>query len=190
MSSWIISPLRLPTSSQIGSRSLPRHSLPPALHSTQSEASHDMSTSRAFPADSEFSLHQVTPANSDTTIPATLRLIKALALFEKAPDEVFATEELLRDSFFGDKEGRKYAECVLIYRGGAPGDEGAEAVAMAVWYYTFSTVRLSSRLSRQEGRGRRADLLTPPPPRPADSGPVAAASSAFPFPSPPPSDSF
>ncbi|GAA5841665.1 hypothetical protein JCM9279_000723 [Rhodotorula babjevae] len=119
-----------------------------------------MSASTAFPADSEFSLHQVTPDNSRFTIPATLRLIKALALFEKAPDEVFATEELLRDSFFGDKAGRKYAECVLIYRGGAPGDEGAEAVAMAVWYYTFSTwtgrggLYLEDLFVEEEFRGR------------------------------------
>lgn len=91
-------------------------------------------------SDGDFTLHQVTPDNAAHTIPATLRLIKALALFEKAPEQVEATEELLRDSFFGDAQGRKYAECVLLYKGGAPGEEGAEAVAMACYYFTFSTV--------------------------------------------------
>ncbi|BGP45362.1 hypothetical protein JCM10450v2_001180 [Rhodotorula kratochvilovae] len=94
----------------------------------------------SLPADCTFMLHQVTPANASHTVPATLRLIKALALFEKAPEEVEATEELLRQSFFGDDQGRKYAEAVLVYKGGAPGEEGAEAVALACYYFTFSTV--------------------------------------------------
>ncbi|GAA6020354.1 hypothetical protein JCM8202_000037 [Rhodotorula sphaerocarpa] len=92
----------------------------------------------AFP----FELHAVTPANAAHTIPETLRLIKALALFERDPDAVDATEELLRRSFFGDDKagGRSYAEAVLVYEEGKkPEDEGAKAVAMAVWYYTFST---------------------------------------------------
>ncbi|GAA5979323.1 hypothetical protein JCM10908_002880 [Rhodotorula pacifica] len=89
-----------------------------------------------------FSMVPVTPANASHTIPETLRLIKALALFERDPNAVVATEELLRKAFFGDDKagGRTYAECVLVYEEGKkPEDEGAKAIAMAVWFYTFST---------------------------------------------------
>ncbi|GAA5929387.1 hypothetical protein JCM1841_004212 [Sporobolomyces salmonicolor] len=87
-----------------------------------------------------FALYPVTPSNSIYTVPALLRLIKALALYEKAPDAVEATEELLHRALFGDEgaAGRKYAECVLAYTGGSP-DAGGRAVGMAVYFYTFST---------------------------------------------------
>ncbi|GAA6038506.1 hypothetical protein JCM8097_004601 [Rhodosporidiobolus ruineniae] len=88
---------------------------------------------------SSISLHRVTPDNASFTISEVLRLIKALALYERDPDAVEATGERLRDAFFGDAQGRKYAEAVLAYEGGAPGEEGAQAVGMAVWFYTFST---------------------------------------------------
>lgn len=93
-----------------------------------------------------FELHAVTPSNASHTVPETLRLIKALALFERDPDAVVTTEELLRRAFFGDDKagGRTYAECVLVYEEGKkPEDEGAKAIAMAVWFYTFSTVSTS-----------------------------------------------
>ncbi|KAL8279277.1 hypothetical protein RQP46_008314 [Phenoliferia psychrophenolica] len=89
---------------------------------------------------SSVTLHPVTAANSDLTIPRVLDLIKGLALFEKAPEQVFATEALLRQNF-GLGEGAadtKYAQCVLAYKGGAP-EEGGECVAMAVYFFTFST---------------------------------------------------
>lgn len=88
-----------------------------------------MSASRSF------ELYPVTPSNASTTIPDLLRLIKALAAYEKEPDAVEATEELLRNAMFGDPEkgGRKYAETVLAYTGGEPGTEGSEAVGMAVY---------------------------------------------------------
>ncbi|GAA6062702.1 hypothetical protein JCM10212_004760 [Sporobolomyces blumeae] len=88
-----------------------------------------------------FELVPATESNSAVTIPAILSLIKALALYEKAPDAVEATEDLLRKAFFGDDKagGRNYAECVLAYEGGRPGDDGARAVGMAVYFYTFST---------------------------------------------------
>ncbi|TKA51578.1 hypothetical protein B0A53_05259 [Rhodotorula sp. CCFEE 5036] len=81
-----------------------------------------------------FEMHAVTPSNAAHTIPETLRLIKALALFERDPDAVVTTEELLRRAFFGDDKagGRTYAECVLVYEEGKkPEDEGAKAIAMA-----------------------------------------------------------
>lgn len=93
---------------------------------------------------SSFELVAITPENSAHTIPETLRLIKALALFERDPDAVVANEELLKKAFFGDDKagGRTYAEGVLVYENGQkPEDDGAKAIAMAVWYYTFSTVR-------------------------------------------------
>ncbi|GAA5973705.1 hypothetical protein JCM11641_005090 [Rhodosporidiobolus odoratus] len=86
---------------------------------------------------SSITLHPVTPDNASLTIPQVLRLIKALATYERAPDAVEATEELLKQSFFGDDQGRKYCEGVLAYEGGGPGE--GTAVGMAVYFYTFST---------------------------------------------------
>lgn len=82
-------------------------------------------------------LYPVTEETSKTTIPDLLDLIKALALYEKDPDAVEATPELLRNALFGEeaKGGRKFAECVLAYRGGEPGKEGSEPVGMAVYLY-------------------------------------------------------
>jgi GNAT superfamily N-acetyltransferase len=105
-----------------------------------------------------FEMHAVTPSNAAHTIPETLRLIKALALFERDPDAVVTTEELLRRAFFGDDKagGRTYAECVLVYEEGKkPEDEGAKAIAMAVWFYTFSTVSTFGFLSFPLGQEHR-----------------------------------
>ncbi|GAA5862528.1 hypothetical protein JCM8547_002094 [Rhodosporidiobolus lusitaniae] len=104
-----------------------------------------MSTVTPTPASAASSegikLVPVTPSNASHTIPAVLRLIKDLAAFERAADQVEATQELLRRSFFGegDEKGHRYAEAVLAYEGGGPGEEGGEAVGMAVYYFTFST---------------------------------------------------
>lgn len=90
-----------------------------------------MSTTRPF------ELYPVSEANAATTIPHLLALIKALAVYEKEPDAVEATEDLLHKALFGDasKGGRKYAECVLAYTGGAPGTPSSEPVGMAVYLY-------------------------------------------------------
>ncbi|GAA5830919.1 hypothetical protein JCM11251_005077 [Rhodosporidiobolus azoricus] len=81
----------------------------------------------------------VTADNSSQTLPQVLRLIKELALFEKAPEQVEATEQLLKSSFgFVDGEPR-YCEGVLAYEEGKEPGEGVEAVGMAVYFYTFST---------------------------------------------------
>ena len=87
-------------------------------------------------------LYPVTEENSKTTIPDLLDLIKALALYEKDPDAVEATPELLRNALFGEeaKGGRKFAECVLAYRGGEPGKEGSEPVGMAVYLYVLPSL--------------------------------------------------
>jgi GNAT superfamily N-acetyltransferase len=58
-----------------------------------------------------------------------LRLIKALADYEKLSGEVVATEALLREALFGPEPG---VEAALAYI-------GSDAVGFAVWFYNFST---------------------------------------------------
>jgi len=58
-----------------------------------------------------------------------LRLIKALADYEKLAGEVIATEDLLRTALLGPKPS---ADAALAYVGG-------DAVGFAVWFYNFST---------------------------------------------------
>ena len=60
-----------------------------------------------------------------------LRLIRALAEYEKLESEVIATEERLRESLFGDKP---VAEAVL-------GEVGGRAVGFAVYFHNYSTFR-------------------------------------------------
>ncbi len=62
-------------------------------------------------------------------VPLLLRLIKALADYEKLSGEVVATEALVRDALFGAKPG---VEAALAY-------VGDDAVGFAVWFYNFST---------------------------------------------------
>ncbi len=66
---------------------------------------------------------------SEGDVPLLLRLIKALAEYERLSGEVIATEALLHDALFGAKRG---AEAALAY-------VGSDAVGFAVWFYNFST---------------------------------------------------
>ena len=66
---------------------------------------------------------------SERGVPLLLRLIKALADYERLSGEVVATEALLRDALFSAKPS---AEAVLAY-------VGTDAVGFAVWFYNFST---------------------------------------------------
>jgi GNAT superfamily N-acetyltransferase len=66
---------------------------------------------------------------SERDVPLLLRLIKALAEYERLSGEVIATEALLHDALFGAKPG---AEAALAY-------VGSDAVGFAVWFYNFST---------------------------------------------------
>lgn len=59
-----------------------------------------------------------------------LQLIKELAEYEKEPDAVEATEEVLRKSLFENHR----AECVLL-------EEGDECLGFALYFYNFSTWR-------------------------------------------------
>jgi GNAT superfamily N-acetyltransferase len=62
-------------------------------------------------------------------VPIILQLIRDLATYERAPDEVTATEEQLVDVLFGE---RPAAEVLLAFEGELP-------VGFAVYFYNFST---------------------------------------------------
>jgi GNAT superfamily N-acetyltransferase len=62
-------------------------------------------------------------------VPIILRLIRDLATYERAPDEVTATEEQLVDVLFGE---RPAAEVLLAFERESP-------VGFAVYFYNFST---------------------------------------------------
>src|SRR5205823_3322619 len=62
-------------------------------------------------------------------VPVILQLIRDLATYERAPDEVSATKEQLVDVLFGE---RPVAEVLLAF-------EAETAVGFAVYFYNFST---------------------------------------------------
>lgn len=62
-------------------------------------------------------------------VPIILQLIRDLATYERAPDEVVATEEKLVDVLFGE---RPVAEVLLAFENESP-------VGFAVYFYNFST---------------------------------------------------
>jgi len=71
---------------------------------------------------------QIRPARAED-VPIVLQLIRDLATYERAPDEVTATEEQLVDVLFGE---RPAAEVLLVF-------EADLAVGFAVYFYNFST---------------------------------------------------
>jgi len=62
-------------------------------------------------------------------VPIILELIRDLATYERAPDEVIATEEQLVDVLFGE---RPAAEVLLAFEGKSP-------VGFALFFHNFST---------------------------------------------------
>ncbi len=82
--------------------------------------------------------------------PIVLRLIKALAEYEKLAHQVVATEADLTESLFGP---RPYAEAIIGYADGAP-------VGFAVYFHSFSTfwgrpgIYLEDVFVEPEWRGR------------------------------------
>src|SRR5215510_7203118 len=70
---------------------------------------------------------QIRPARVDD-VPIILQLIRDLATYERAPDEVIATEEQLIDVLFGE---RPVAEVLLAFEEGFP-------VGFAVFFYYFA----------------------------------------------------
>ena len=71
---------------------------------------------------------QIRPARVGD-VPIILELIRDLATYERAPDEVTATEEQLVDVLFGEPP---VAEVLLVFEGKSP-------VGFAVYFYNFST---------------------------------------------------
>ena len=92
---------------------------------------------------------QIRPARVDD-VPIILQLIRDLATYERAPDEVVATEEQLIAVLFGE---RPVAEVLLAYEGELP-------VGFAVYFYNFSTwlgragLYLEDLFVRPEKRGK------------------------------------
>ena len=83
-------------------------------------------------------------------VPIILELIRDLATYERAPNEVTATEEQLVDVLFGDKS---VAEVLLAFEGKSP-------VGFAVFFHNFSTwlgrpgLYLEDLFVKPEARGR------------------------------------
>jgi len=76
-------------------------------------------------SDSSFEIRTANLAD----VPTILQLIRDLATYERAPDDVTATEEQLRDVLFREKPA---AEVLLAFAGEAP-------VGFAVFFHNFST---------------------------------------------------
>ena len=70
----------------------------------------------------------VRPATSDD-VPAILRLIKALATYEREPHAVRATHETLMHTFFSD-DAHVFAHVA---------DKAGEVVGTTVWFLNYST---------------------------------------------------
>ena len=83
-------------------------------------------------------------------VPIILQLIRDLATYERAPDQVTATEEQLVDVLFGDKPA---ADVLLAFEGDSP-------VGFAVYFYNFSTwlgragLYLEDLFVKPENRGK------------------------------------
>ena len=83
-------------------------------------------------------------------VPIILHLIRDLATYERAPNDVVATEQGLREVLFGPDPS---AKVVLIF-------EGEEAMGFAVYFFNFSTwlgrpgLYLEDLFVKPETRGR------------------------------------
>src|SRR5437764_8553308 len=92
---------------------------------------------------------QIRPARVED-VPVILELIRDLATYELAPDEVTATEEQLVDVLFGE---RPAAEVLLAFEGKSP-------VGFAIFFHNFSTwlrrpgLYLEDLFVKPEKRGR------------------------------------
>jgi len=96
--------------------------------------------------DNDLIIRPATPAD----VPIILELIRALATYERAPNEVTATDEGLAEVLFGEKPA---AEVLLAF-------ENETAVGFAVFFYNFSTwlgrpgLYLEDLFVRPEYRGK------------------------------------
>lgn len=73
---------------------------------------------------------RIQPA-SEQDLPVVLRMIKALAEYEKLADQVVTTEASLRAALFGE---RRFGEVIIGYAGNEP-------VGFALFFHNFSTFR-------------------------------------------------
>jgi GNAT superfamily N-acetyltransferase len=86
---------------------------------------------------------------TEDDVPLILSFVKELAEYERLSHEVVATEEVLRETLFGE---RHVAEVLLGYSGGEP-------VAFALFFHNFSTflgrpgIYLEDLFVRSEHRG-------------------------------------
>jgi GNAT superfamily N-acetyltransferase len=93
-----------------------------------------------------FTIRRATVAD----VPTILALIRELATYERAPNDVTVTEEQLVDVLFGEKPA---AEVLLAF-------EGDQPVGFAVYFYNFSTwlgrpgLYLEDLFVRPEQRGK------------------------------------
>ena len=96
--------------------------------------------------DNDLIIRPATPAD----VPIILELIRALATYERAPNEVTATDEGLAEVLFGEKPA---AKVLLAF-------ENETAVGFAVFFYNFSTwlgrpgLYLEDLFVRPEYRGK------------------------------------
>lgn len=92
---------------------------------------------------------EIRPAREED-VPLILWFIKELARYERLLDEVVTTEEVLRESLFGE---RRVAEVVIGYHQGEP-------AAFALFFHNFSTflgrpgIYLEDLFVKPEFRGR------------------------------------
>src|SRR6516164_9440118 len=97
----------------------------------------------------DFADFKIRPARVDD-MPIILQLIRDLATYERAPDEVVANEEQLIGVLFGE---RPVAEVLLAFEEESP-------VGFAVYFYNFSTwlgrpgLYLEDLFVRPENRGK------------------------------------
>lgn len=109
------------------------------------------------------SVRRVTPSARSTAVrralptdvPAILGMVRDLAAYERAPDAVLATNEMLRDALFGP-DPKVFAHVVEHVT-----DDGSASVGgFAVWFVNFSTwlgrhgIWLEDLYVRPEHRGR------------------------------------
>jgi GNAT superfamily N-acetyltransferase len=73
----------------------------------------------------DFEIRQATASDA----PVILSFIKKLAVYEKLASEVTATEEILRETLFGE---RRYAEVIIGYH-------RSEPVGFALFFHNYST---------------------------------------------------
>lgn len=101
---------------------------------------------------SPFVLKDVTEESADVMLPQVLTMIKELAAYEKEPDAVVATIDLLRDAFFGAQDdgpakGERYTRGILAYPDDAESGLG-EPVGMAIYFVSFG---FGARARSKEG---------------------------------------